>query len=66
MIKFTRLIKNFSKKFPNEIIYLRPHPTEKIDYWKKHLNNINNVFIKPEGELSFYIRGADALYKMVV
>ncbi len=61
MIKFTRLIKSFSKKFPNEIIYLRPHPTEKIDYWKKHLNNIKNVFIKPEGELSFYIRGAECV-----
>jgi len=61
MIKFTKLIKNFSKKFPNEIIYLRPHPTEKIDYWNKHLNNLKNVFIKPEGELSTYIRGAECV-----
>jgi len=58
MKKFTNLIIKFSKKFPDEIIYVRPHPTEKPEYWTDNLKNCNNVFIRNEGDLSSYIRNA--------
>ena len=58
MKKFTNLILNFSKKFPNENIILRPHPTEKIEYWQNKFENYENIKIKPEGDLSTYIRNA--------
>ena len=58
MKKFTNLILNFSKKFPNEDIILRPHPTEKIEYWQNKFKNYENIKIKPEGDLSTYIRNA--------
>ena len=38
MKKFTNLIIKFSKKFPDEIIYVRPHPTEKVEYWMGQLS----------------------------
>ena len=58
MKKFTNLILNFSKKFPNEDIYLRPHPTENIKYWQNKFKSYKNIKIKPEGDLSTYIRNA--------
>ena len=58
MKKFIKLIINFSKKYPNEIIVVRPHPTEKKELWEKVLKNCQNVSIKPEGDLSRYIRNA--------
>ena len=35
MKRFINLIINFSKKFPNESIIVRPHPTEKKSYGGK-------------------------------
>ena len=58
MKKFIKLIINFSKKFPNETIVVRPHPTEKKEVWEKVLKNCQNVLIKPDGDLSSYIRNA--------
>ncbi len=58
MKKFIKLIINFSKKFPDEKIVVRPHPTEKIELWKKFLGNCKNVSIMPDGDLSRYIRSA--------
>ena len=57
--KFTGLLKKFSKKFPDKIIYVRPHPTERIDYWIKNLKNFNNIIIKSDGDISVYIRNAE-------
>ena len=48
MKKFIKLIINFSKKFPNETIVVRPHPTEKKELWEKVLKNCQNVSIKPD------------------
>ena len=58
MKKFFKLIINFSKKFPNEAIIVRPHPTEKKELWENMLKDCKNVSIKPDGELSSYIRNA--------
>ena len=59
--KFTDLIIKFSKKFPEEIIYVRPHPTERVEYWIDNLKNCKNVFIKDKGDLSSYVRNAECV-----
>ena len=43
MKKFFKLIINFSKKFPNEAIVVRPHPTEKKELWENMLKDCKNV-----------------------
>tara|TARA_Y100000768_G_scaffold382665_1_gene363435 strand:- start:757 stop:2085 length:1329 start_codon:yes stop_codon:yes gene_type:complete len=58
MKKFIKLIINFSKKFPNETIVVRPHPTEKKKLWEEVLKNCQNILIKPDGDLSAFIRNA--------
>ena len=58
MKKFTNLIEKFSKEFPNEVIFVRPHPTENIEYWNDKFKDHENVVIKSEGDLSSYIRNA--------
>ena len=61
MKKFMEFIKKFSKKFPNKIMYVRPHPTERLDYWVKNLKNYKNIFIKDDGDISAYIRNAECI-----
>ena len=56
--RFINLIINFSNKFPNEKIIVRPHPTEKKNLWETKLRNFKNISIKPDGELSSYIKNA--------
>ena len=58
MKKFTHLIKKFSKEFSNEIIFVRPHPTENVKYWTDKFKDQKNVIVKSEGDLSTYIRNA--------
>lgn len=58
MKRFINLIINFSKKFPNESIIVRPHPTEKKELWEEKLRNCKNISIKPDGDLSSYIKNA--------
>jgi len=59
--KFVQLIKKFSKKFPHKILYVRPHPTERIDFWENNLKNCKNIFIKNDGDISAYIRNAECI-----
>ena len=61
MLKFIELIKKISKKFPNRIIYVRPHPTERKDFWSKNLKNLKNVLIKDKKDISNYIHKADVV-----
>ena len=58
MKKFINLIINFSKKFPNEVIVVRPHPSEKKELWEEKLRGCKNISIKPDGDLSSYIKNA--------
>ena len=61
MKKFMEFIKKFSKKFPDKIMYIRPHPTERLDYWVKNLKNYKNIYIKDDGDISAYIRNAECI-----
>ena len=61
LLKFAQVIKKASKKFPNKIIYVRPHPTEKKEFWSKNLKNLKNVFIKDEKDISNYINKAEVV-----
>ena len=58
MKKFTDLIQKFSKEFSNEVIFVRPHPTENVKYWNDKFKDYKNVIVKSEGDLSRYIRNA--------
>lgn len=40
---FINSIKNTSKKFPNKLLIIRPHPTENVDFWKNKFKNFNNI-----------------------
>lgn len=55
------MIKDFSSKFPSENIIVRPHPTEKIEYWEKELKDFKNVLIKVDGNLSRYIVNSECV-----
>tara|TARA_B100001063_G_C16773912_1_gene563670 strand:- start:1858 stop:3231 length:1374 start_codon:yes stop_codon:yes gene_type:complete len=58
---FLNMIKNLSKKLPNEKIIFRPHPTEKVEYWKKNLGKMTNVEIYDEGSISELINNANCV-----
>ena len=42
-------------------MYIRPHPTEKIDYWLKNFIGYKNVIIESSGDISKYIRNAECI-----
>ena len=59
--KFIELILEFAKRFPEKEIFVRPHPTEDPIYWKNLLQSHNNIHIKPEGDLTEYIKNSECV-----
>ncbi len=51
-----KLVKNLTKKFPNEKFIFRPHPTESKDDWNKILGNHKNLEIIKDRDATYWIR----------
>ena len=47
LIQTLKFINNFEKNFPNKKLIISPHPTERIDFWKKfiEIKKFKNILI---------------------
>ena len=50
LVQTIKFLNNFEKNFPNKNLVISPHPNEKIDFWKKYINNrkFKNIFINTD------------------
>ena len=59
MLKMMDLIVSLSKRFPDETIIVRPHPSEDVRTWKKFAEKFPNVKVLREGALNPWLLNAD-------
>jgi surface carbohydrate biosynthesis protein len=50
------LINKISQKFPNNIIVLRPHPSESKQTWERMVKNLNNVIVTQRGSIAEWLK----------
>ena len=59
--KFVNLINHLTKKYENLNFFLRPHPTENINFWINNLVIRKNLKIKNYNTSSYWIQNCDLL-----
>ena len=59
MHKMMDLIVALSKRFPNETIIVRPHPSEDVTTWQKFAEPLPNVEVIREGTMNPWLLNAD-------
>jgi len=59
MFKFVDLIKHLSKSLSSDQnIIFRPHPSEKKEFWEKHIGKLKNVEIEDKGNIAPLIQNS--------
>ena len=58
---FKALTNSLSKTFPNVNFILRPHPSENIESWEKHLNKYDNAHVTNKGNVIPWILASKAI-----
>lgn len=58
---YLSLVNFLSLNLPNEIIILRPHPSENIEFWKSKFKNHNNIFIRKDESIGFWLHQSKLL-----
>jgi len=58
---YISLVNFLSLNLPNEIIILRPHPSENIEFWKSKFKNHNNIIIRKDESIGFWLHQSKLL-----
>lgn len=56
--KYIELVNALAKKFPKEQFIVRPHPSERVDYWKEVTSENSNIKVVSEYSVSPWILGS--------
>jgi surface carbohydrate biosynthesis protein len=59
--KFVEMIHRIAKKRPNQNFVVRPHPSELMDDWRKVIDNLDNLFLVREGDVTPWIASCKVL-----
>lgn len=61
LVYYRELLPALSERFPKHRIILRPHPSERNDFWQAETRDLHNVDVVYEGSANEWIYSADAM-----
>ena len=59
--EYEHLIDKLVVCFPNELIVIRPHPVENMEFWENRYSKFDNIFITREKPVGYWLQQADVV-----